>query len=94
MFNCCKGCALANKMQDNIKRLSDLNIGDEANVISVAGDDDLRIKIMEMGVVSGSLVKVIKKAPLGDPLAISIRGYDLTLRKNEADVVLVNHIKK
>ncbi len=92
MFNCCKNCAFANKIQDNIKRLSDLNVGDEADVISVAGNDELRIKIMEMGVTSNTKVKIIKKAPLNDPIAISIRGYDLTLRKNEADVVLVNQI--
>lgn len=92
MFNLCKNCpcATVNKIKDNVGRLSDLEVGQEAEVLSVAGDDELRIKIMEMGVTNSTKIEVVKKAPLKDPISISLRGYELTLRKNEADLVLVN----
>jgi Fe2+ transport system protein FeoA len=92
MFTQCQKCVLANKTPDNIRRLGDFDVGDEVNVLSVAGNDDLRIKIMEMGVVSGARIKITKKAPFGDPLIILIRGYDLTIRKTEADLIIVNKI--
>jgi ferrous iron transport protein A len=71
----------------NVKRLSDLDLGCEATVISVAGSDNLRIKIMEMGITNGAKVKVAKIAPMGDPLAVMVRGYELIIRRNEADVI-------
>jgi len=72
-----------------VKRLSDLKIGEEGTVINVAGDDDLRIKIMEMGITNNTKVKVIKKAPLNDPIVILLRNYELILRKEEANIVVI-----
>ena len=90
MFNTCKHCKLSKQINNNIKRLSDLEVGDEATVMAVAGADELRIKIMEMGIIANTPIKVIKKAPLGDPIAVLVRDYDLTLRKSEAEVILIN----
>lgn len=70
------------------KKLSEFSIG-EKGVIKRVQVDDNRIKrrLFDMGVTNGAEVVMVKKAPLGDPIEINIRGYELTLRKNEAEVV-------
>ena len=58
-------------------------------VLSVEGDDDVWLRILEMGVVPGALVTVVKFAPLGDPIEFRLRGYHLSLRRQEASRVCV-----
>lgn len=69
--------------------LSQLKIGDACVVTNVLGEGKVRRRLFDMGVTPGARIKIIKKAPLGDPIQIIIRNYDLTLRKNEAELVIV-----
>ena len=75
-----------------MKRLSELKIGQKATILSFE-KDEIFIKLMEMGCVPGELVKVEQIAPLGDPISISIAGYNLSLRLNEANSIFVEDIK-
>jgi Fe2+ transport system protein FeoA len=61
-----------------------------AKVIAVNGNNAITKRLMEMGVVPGVSVRVIKSAPFGDPLEIRVRGYHLAMRKNEADAIEVS----
>jgi len=74
-----------------MKRLSELAIGQKAEIISFE-KDEIFIKLMEMGCVPGEIIKVEQKAPLGDPMSISVAGYHLSLRINEADSIFVEVI--
>ena len=76
-----------------MKRLSELRIGEKA-VIHSFEKDEIFIKLMEMGCVPGELVQVEQVAPLGDPISISVAGYHLSLRINEADSIFVEPIPK
>jgi ferrous iron transport protein A len=69
--------------------LAELPIGTLARVISVNGSGTIARRLMEMGVVPGAPVRVIKKAPLGDPMEIRVRGYHLALRLSEAQTISV-----
>jgi Fe2+ transport system protein FeoA len=70
------------------KRLSDIKSGTSARIVSFE-DNDLFLKLMEMGCVPGEIVKVEQVAPLGDPISIVVAGYNLSLRLNEADNIFV-----
>lgn len=71
-----------------MKRLSELAVGQVA-VIHSFEKDEIFIKLMEMGCVPGEIVKVEQKAPLGDPISISVAGYHLSLRVSEANSIFV-----
>lgn len=64
--------------------LNDLKIGDEAVITAVNGEGPLRLRLLDMGLITGTAVKVIKIAPLGDPIEITLRGYELTIRREHA----------
>ncbi|MBN1536345.1 MAG: FeoA domain-containing protein [Anaerolineales bacterium] len=66
------------------KILSELKIGQSGIVVKVGGKGQIRQRMMDMGLVPGSEIKVLRKAPLGDPVEFSIKGYNLSLRKSEA----------
>lgn len=70
-------------------KLKDLQIGQSGVIKSVLGEGRLRRRLFDMGVTPGAEVYVEKVAPLGDPIQITIRNYELTLRKTEADLVIV-----
>lgn len=72
------------------KKLSEFRINDKGTITHVMGSGPLRRRLFDMGVTPGAEVTLRKKAPLGDPIEISIRNYELTLRKNEAELVLLN----
>ena len=74
------------------KLLSDLEIGEEGIIKKINGEGRLRKRLFDMGVTPGARVLVLKLAPLGDPIEISIRNYLLTLRKSEAALVIVEEI--
>ena len=67
-----------------MKLLSQLEIGERATVKSVNGEGAVRRRLFDMGITPGAEVYLRKKAPLGDPIEIALRGYELTLRKSEA----------
>lgn len=69
------------------KKLSEFSIGETGVIKKVAGDGRIKRRLFDMGVTPGAEVFLRKKAPLGDPLEVTIRGYELTLRKAEAENV-------
>ena len=69
--------------------LKDIKIGKSATVLKLHGEGALRRRIMDMGITKGVQVKVRKVAPLGDPLEITVRGYELSLRKADAEMIEV-----
>jgi Fe2+ transport system protein FeoA len=72
-----------------LSRLSDLAIGASATVREFPKTGTTFVRLREMGLLAGTRVTLIRTAPLGDPLEIKLRGYNLSLRKSEADHVLV-----
>jgi Fe2+ transport system protein FeoA len=74
-----------------MKRLSEITTGTVARILSFE-NNDLFLKLMEMGCVPGELVKVEQIAPLGDPISITVAGYNLSLRLNEADNIFVEEL--
>ena len=75
------------------KKLSEFKIGEVGTIKTVAGEGKIRRRLFDMGVTPGAEVYLRKKAPLGDPLEVTIRGYELTLRKTEAECVTME-VKK
>jgi ferrous iron transport protein A len=71
--------------------LSQLSPGSEAIVVSFT-DDDIKLKLLEMGCLPGEKITVVRIAPLGDPMAVSVSGYLLSLRRDEAAAVEVTMI--
>ncbi|WP_153798339.1 FeoA family protein [Foetidibacter luteolus] len=74
-----------------MKKLSDLGIGRKA-IIREFQKDDIFIKLMEMGCIPGEVIRIDQVAPLGDPICISVAGYSLSLRVNEAEQILVEEL--
>ncbi len=72
------------------KTLRDVGVGQSATVCRLAGAGALKRHLMDMGITKGTDVFVRKVAPLGDPLEVTVRGYELSLRKEEAASVLVS----
>lgn len=72
------------------KTLRDVPVGQTATVRRLTGDGALKRHIMDMGLTKGVSVFVQKVAPLGDPIEVTVRGYELSLRKSEAACVLVD----
>ena len=70
-----------------LKRLVDFKIGESGLIKKVEGEGRLRRRLLDMGVTPNANVYLRKKAPLGEPLEITIRVYELTLRKSEAELV-------
>jgi Fe2+ transport system protein FeoA len=71
------------------KLLSELNIGEGGKIVAVQGEGAIRRRLFDMGVTPSAEVLLRKKAPLGDPIEVTLRGYELTLRKTEASHVTV-----
>jgi ferrous iron transport protein A len=72
-----------------VKTLAQLAPGDRGKVAKVAGDAEAARRLMEMGLMRGTTVEVIRMAPLGDPLEVRVRGFMLTLRRAEAEHIEV-----
>ena len=69
------------------KMLSDYPVGESGVVKAVGGEGKIKRRLFDMGITPGAEIFLRKKAPLGDPIEITIRGYELTLRKTEAQFV-------
>lgn len=76
-----------------LKRLDEFQIGETGLIKRVEGEGRLRRRLFDMGVTPGATVYLRKKAPLGDPIEVTIRGYELTLRKSEAALVVLEVIE-
>jgi ferrous iron transport protein A len=72
-----------------VKTLRDVAVGEDAVVKRLTGEGALKRRIMDMGLTKGCAVHVRKVAPLGDPIEVTVRGYELSIRKEEAANVLV-----
>ncbi len=72
-----------------LKKLVDFKVGETGLIKKVEGEGRLRRRLFDMGVTPGATVYLRKKAPLGDPLEVTLRGYELTLRKSEAELVIL-----
>ena len=72
-----------------MKTLKDVAVGDSAIVKKLSGEGALKRRIMDMGVTKGVEIFVRRVAPLGDPIEVTVRGYELSLRKAEAENILV-----
>ncbi|WP_042679271.1 FeoA family protein [Anaerosalibacter massiliensis] len=72
-----------------MKSLNEMPLGSKTTVVSISKEASVRRRLMDMGVVPGVEVEIKGKAPLGDPIEILLRGYKLTLRKNEASNIFV-----
>ena len=70
------------------KRLSEVKVGKYA-AITAFENDDIFLKLMEMGCIPGEIVKIDQIAPLGDPISITVAGYHLSLRLDEAEMIWV-----
>lgn len=72
-----------------MKTLREIKIGESATVIKLHGEGAVKRRIMDMGLTKGIGVTVRKVAPLGDPIEITVRGYELSLRKADAEMIEV-----
>lgn len=73
-----------------MKTLKDIRCGESAKVLKLTGDGPVKRRIMDMGITKGVEVYVRKVAPLGDPIEVNVRGYELTLRKEDARMIEVD----
>lgn len=72
-----------------MKSLREVAVGRTARVVRIHGEGALRRRLMDMGLTRGTEVKVRKVAPLGDPIEITLRGYELSIRKADAAIIEV-----
>ncbi|MBE6697074.1 MAG: ferrous iron transport protein A [Ruminococcaceae bacterium] len=74
-----------------MKTLRDVKVGKTARVVKLHGEGALKRRIMDMGITKGVEIYVRKVAPLGDPLELNVRGYELSLRKADAELIEVEN---
>ena len=72
-----------------MKTLKEVRIGDTVKVVKLHGEGAIKRRIMDMGITKGIEIKVRKVAPLGDPMELTVRGYELSLRRADAEMVEV-----
>jgi ferrous iron transport protein A len=72
-----------------VRSLRDVKIGETAKVVKLSGEGAVRRRIMDMGITKGTELYVRKVAPLGDPVEITVRGYELSVRKADAENIEV-----
>ena len=72
-----------------MKTLRSVKVGDTARVVTLHGEGAVKRRIMDMGLTKGVDVRIRKVAPLGDPIEVTVRGYELSIRKADADMIEV-----
>ena len=72
-----------------MKTLRQVKVGETVTVVKLHGDGAVKRRIMDMGITKGVQVYVRKVAPLGDPVEVNVRGYELSIRKNDAEMIEV-----
>ncbi len=72
-----------------MRTLKEVNIGETVKVVKITGEGPVKRRIMDMGITKGTEIYVRKVAPLGDPIEVTIRGYELSLRKADIDIIHV-----
>ena len=76
-------------MEEMMKTLKEVHLGETVTVRKLNGDGPVKRRIMDMGITKGVSVYVRKVAPLGDPMEVTVRGYELSLRKADAEMIEV-----
>lgn len=72
-----------------MKTLREVAVGGSATVVKLHGEGAVKRRIMDMGITKGAVVQIRKVAPLGDPIEVTVRNYELSLRKADADMIEV-----
>ena len=72
-----------------MKTMRDTNPGETVRVVKVHGEGALRRRLLDMGITKGTMINVLKTAPLGDPIEVTVRGYELSLRRAEGEIIEV-----
>ena len=72
-----------------MKTLKDAKVGETLTVMKLQGTGAIQRRIMDMGITKGTQVHIRKVAPLGDPVEVNVRGYELSIRKGDAELILV-----
>lgn len=72
--------------------LSDLVLGESAEIAHLEGPPEIRMRLLEMGLTRGTTVRLVRIAPLGDPVELAVRGYRLSVRKSEAATVMIESV--
>ncbi len=75
--------------EEEVKTLKDVRVGETATVVKLHGEGAVKRRIMDMGLTKGIEVHIRKVAPLGDPIEVTVRGYELSLRKADAEMIEV-----
>ena len=70
-----------------VKTLKDLKVGEKGTVLKLHGEGAVKRRIMDMGITKGTEIHVRKLAPLGDPMELTVRGYELSIRKADAEII-------
>ncbi|MBQ9921765.1 MAG: ferrous iron transport protein A [Clostridia bacterium] len=70
-----------------MKTLKDLKVGERSRVVKLHGEGAVKRRIMDMGITKGTEIYVRKLAPLGDPMELTVRGYELSIRKADAEII-------
>ncbi len=72
-----------------MKTMRDTNPGETVRVVKVHGEGALRRRLLDMGITKGTTINVLKTAPLGDPIEVTVRDYELSIRKSDAQLIEV-----
>ena len=72
--------------------VDDLQIGQKGVISAVGGEGALRLRFLDMGLIPGTIVRLQKVAPMGDPIQIQVRGYELTIRREDARMIAIEGV--
>jgi len=73
--------------------IDDLQIGQQGTITAVGGEGALRLRFLDMGLIPGTKVRLQKAAPMGDPIQILVRGYELTIRREDARKIAIREVE-
>ena len=77
-------------MEERLETLDVLKLGERATIRDVSGDDGVAVRLLEMGLTPGEEIEMIGRAPLGDPIEFHLRGFRLSLRRDEAQRIVID----
>ena len=77
-----------------MRTLRDAKVGETATVIKIHGEGPVKRRIMDMGITKRTIIYVRKVAPLGDPIEVTVRNYELSLRKADAEMIVIEYYRK
>jgi ferrous iron transport protein A len=73
--------------ETKVRTLKDAKVGETVTIAGITGEGAVKRRIMDMGVTRGASVYIRKVAPLGDPIEVTVRGYELSIRKHDAEII-------